>query len=127
MQSIKGMRNRSSATSRGDQQVLAAEGCGYAAAFKLAKRHDKHLYFNTYEKYLSTSPYITVSVKILRGKITSIVSIGRDMAISTKTGCNSDILLVNRKVRARTHRMTYLQHFHSAFSQDWDQHQTANI
>ena len=36
-----GMRNRSSAA--GDQQVLAAEGCSYAAAFKLAKRHDKHL------------------------------------------------------------------------------------
>ena len=44
-----GMRNRSSAASRGDQQVLAAEGCSYAAAFKLAKRHDKHLlYCNKY-------------------------------------------------------------------------------
>ena len=40
-----GMRNRSSAASRarGDQQVLAAEGCSYAAAFKLAKNHDKHI------------------------------------------------------------------------------------
>ena len=47
------------------------------------------------------------------------------MAIWTKTGCDSDIVLVNRKVRAQTHRMTYLLHFHSAFSQDWDQHQTA--
>ena len=49
----KGMRNRSSAASRGDQQVLAAEGCSYAAAFKLAKRHDKHLlYCNNYYSML---------------------------------------------------------------------------
>ena len=41
LRSIKGMRNRISAASRGDQQVLAEEECNYAAAFKLAKRHDK--------------------------------------------------------------------------------------
>ena len=39
------MRNRSSAASRGDQQVLAAEKCSYAAAVKLAKRYDKHLLY----------------------------------------------------------------------------------
>ena len=47
------MRNRSSAASRGDQQVLAAEGCSCAAAFKLAKRHDEHLqYCNKYYSML---------------------------------------------------------------------------
>ena len=53
MRSIKGLRNRSSAASRGDQQVLAAEGCSYAAAFNLAKNHDKHLlYCNKYYSML---------------------------------------------------------------------------
>ena len=41
------------ATSRGDQQVLAAEGCSYAAALKQAKRHGKHLlYCNKYYSML---------------------------------------------------------------------------
>ena len=69
------------AQSRGDQQVLVAEGCSYAAAFKLAKRHDKHFLYCS--KYYSISPCITKSQSIanLPSIIFFVVAVGRGASV----------------------------------------------
>ena len=85
MRSIKGMRNRSSAASRGDQQVLAAEGCSYAAAFNLAKNHDKHLLYCK-KKYYSTLCMMGATPPLARNRLlAALLYSGRPASISSGT------------------------------------------